>query len=82
MNNIVFIGVDTYGLPTDYQAEITAINNWPRIAQISWMLTDENGEVIKHRRHIISHEGNEIPMGAVSQQGITKELLSYRCNNT
>ena len=73
MNNIVFIGVDTYGLPTDYQAEITAINNWPRIAQISWMLTDENGEVIKHKTHIISHKGNEIPMGAVSQQGITKE---------
>ncbi len=42
----LFIDTETTGLPRNYRAPVTDLNNWPRMIQIAWILSDNQGNRI------------------------------------
>ena len=71
----LFFDTETTGLPPrDLEdSSYDQIDVWPRLVQIGWIVTDENGNTIKRRGEIIRPEGFIIPKGASDVHGITTE---------
>ena len=70
----VFFDTETTGLPKDYKAPSSAINNWPRMIQLSWITVDEKGEIINENDHIIYPDGFTIPFAVSQVNHITTEI--------
>lgn len=64
---------ETTGLPKDFNAPPTDVDNWPRMVQIAWQLHDKTGKLIENKNFIIQPEGYDIPYNAVKIHGITTE---------
>ncbi|MBC7861797.1 MAG: PHP domain-containing protein, partial [Bacteroidia bacterium] len=64
---------ETTGLPRDYNAPVTDLDNWPRCVQVAWQLHDESGKLISHNSIIIRPDGYTIPFKAVEIHGISTE---------
>lgn len=69
----LFFDTETTGLPRNWQAPVHDTNNWPRMVQLAWVATDNNGEVLSGQNYIIKPEGFLIPKEASSVHGITTE---------
>ncbi|MFH1745227.1 MAG: 3'-5' exonuclease [bacterium] len=69
----LFFDTETTGIPINYRAPITDLNNWPRLVQIAWIRYDENENKISQDGYIIKPEGFEIPEDASRVHGITTE---------
>ena len=39
---------ETTGLPRDYNAALTDLDNWPRMVQIAWQLHDKTGKLLNN----------------------------------
>jgi len=72
----LFFDTDTTGIPKNYKAPVSDINNWPRLVQIAWLVTDNSGNEIKSAEYIIKPDGFSIPEDAARIHGITNELAS------
>ena len=48
---------ETTGLPRDYSAPITQLDNWPRLVQLAWQLHDHMGALQSSGNYIIRPEG-------------------------
>jgi DNA polymerase III subunit epsilon len=57
----LFFDTETNGLPKNYNAVMTDVDNWPRIIQLAYILTDENGKEIESYCELIKPEGWTIP---------------------
>ncbi|MDX1628704.1 MAG: 3'-5' exonuclease, partial [Fulvivirga sp.] len=67
---------ETTGLPHNYSAPITDLDNWPRLVQIAWQLHDHKGKLISHQNYIVKPEGFTIPFNSEKVHGIsTKRAL-------
>ncbi|TNE80310.1 MAG: DNA polymerase III subunit alpha [Bacteroidetes bacterium] len=64
---------ETTGLPKNYNAPISDLDNWPRCIQIAWQLHDAEGKLISAVNHIIRPDGFDIPFNSVQIHGITTE---------
>lgn len=69
----LFIDTETTGLPLDYNAPSSNVENWPRIVQISWIVTDEFQNIISKHNHIVYPNGFSIPKESTSVHGISTE---------
>ncbi len=69
----LFFDTETTGLPRNYKAPVTDLNNWPRMIQIAWILCDKDGNRIESDDYIIRPENFEIPGNASRVHGITTE---------
>ena len=69
---IVF-DTETTGLPEDFSAPITNVNNWPRIVQLAWKVYDINGKVISSNNRIVRPDGFIIPDDSIRVHRITNE---------
>jgi len=67
----LFFDTETTGLPRNWKAPITDLNNWPRMVQLAYLLYDRKGNIIKAGDYIIKPEGFEIPSDASKVHGIT-----------
>ncbi|MCD4762372.1 3'-5' exonuclease [bacterium] len=67
----LFFDTETTGLPLDWQAPLENLDNWPRLVQLAWLLTDEKGNKVKGASKIIKPEGFIIPEGAAAVHGIS-----------
>lgn len=65
---------ETTGLPRNWNAPVTDVDNWPRCVQIAWQLHDEWGELIEHVDYLIQPDGFTIPYDAEQIHGISTEL--------
>jgi DNA polymerase III epsilon subunit-like protein len=72
--NILFFDAETTGVPIDYKAPITDVDNWPRMVSLAWVLVRENGDPISNCNSIIKPEGFIIPEDSISIHGITNEI--------
>jgi len=70
---ILFLDTETTGLPLNWSAPISRVNNWPRMVQLGCQLYDENGNLLEQRNLIVKPVGYTIPIGAVRIHGITTE---------
>lgn len=62
---------ETTGLPKDWKAPVTQVDNWPRMVQLAWVRFDAKGELFDQGNHIIAPEGYTIPKAASDIHGIT-----------
>lgn len=65
--------VETTGLPRDYNAKASDLNNWPRIVQIAWFVIDDKYKLIDHQSHIIKPHRYKISNEVAAIHGITYE---------
>ncbi len=67
---------ETTGLPHNYSAPITDLENWPRLVQIAWQLHDSTGRLLSSDNLIVKPEGFTIPFNSEKIHGIsTKRAL-------
>lgn len=70
---ILFFDTETTGIPQNYNAPSSDTNNWPRLVQISWIITDERGRIKETKDFIIKPKGFTIPTNASNVHNITTE---------
>lgn len=70
LGTYLFFDTETTGLPRNWNAPLSDSENWPRLAQIAWILYENSAE-IERRDFIIKPEGFEIPIEASNIHGIT-----------
>jgi len=69
----LFFDTETTGLPRNWKAAVTDLNNWPRMIQIAWILCDNKGNRIESDDFIIKPENFKIPLDASRVHGISTE---------
>lgn len=69
----LFFDTKTSGLPNNFNAPSSNTKNWPRIVQLSWIVTDDKGNKLKECNYIIRPEGFRIPMEATRIHGISNQ---------
>lgn len=69
----LFFDTETTGLPGNWKAPVTDLNNWPRLVQLAYLYYDKNGNKISHGDFIIKPEGFTIPPDASRIHGISTE---------
>lgn len=71
--NYLFFDTETVGLPVDYDSPASDTANWPRMVQLSWILTDGQGNRLSQGDYIIRPNGFVVPETASNIHGITTE---------
>ncbi len=64
---------ETTGLPKNYNAPVSDVDNWPRMVQLAWQLHDANGSLLHTGNYIVKPEGYSIPYNAEKVHGISTE---------
>ncbi len=68
----LFFDTETTGLPRNFKAPYTDVNNWPRIVQLAWILSD--GEQIISQSNNIIKVDFPIPVESSRIHGITNAV--------
>jgi DNA polymerase III subunit epsilon len=69
----LFFDTETTGLPRKWRAPVTDFANWPRMVQVAWVLTEEDGKEVGSGSHIIRPSGFLIPEDASRVHRITTQ---------
>lgn len=69
----LFFDTETTGLPKDWRAPLSDLDNWPRLVQIAWILADGQGNELMRHESIVRPEGFIIPTQASDVHGVTTE---------
>jgi hypothetical protein len=69
----LFFDTETTGLPKNWKAPISDLNNWPRLVQLAYLFYDSTGNLISKGDFIIKPEGFIIPLDSSKIHGITTE---------
>ena len=69
----LFFDTETTGLPKNWKAPVTDLNNWPRLVQLAYLFYDKNGNKISGGDFIIKPEGYIIPSDVSRIHGISTE---------
>jgi DNA polymerase III epsilon subunit-like protein len=70
----LFFDTETTGIPKNYKAPASDLNNWPRLVQIAWLVADESGHEITSAEHIVRPAGFTIPPAAAKIHGISNKM--------
>jgi len=62
---------ETTGLPHNYSAPVTDLDNWPRLVQIAWQLHGPDGKLLNHKNYIVRPDGFTIPFFSQKVHGIS-----------
>jgi DNA polymerase-3 subunit epsilon len=69
----LFFDTETTGLPKDYKASPKKWDQFPRMVQLAWIVTDDDLNTIVEHDYIIKPEGWEIPKDSSDIHGISYE---------
>jgi len=69
----IVIDCETTGLPRNWKAPISDIDNWPRVVQIAWSRYDKDLQNLDSEAFLIRPEGFTIPPGAQRVHRISTE---------
>lgn len=69
----LFFDTETTGLPRNWKAPVSDLNNWPRLVQLAFLYYDNNGNKISAGDFIIKPVGFTIPIDASRIHGISTE---------
>ncbi len=69
----LFFDTETTGLPRDWKAPVTDLNNLPSLVQLTYLQFDNNGNKISEGDFIIKPNGYIIPKESSNIHGITHE---------
>jgi DNA polymerase III epsilon subunit-like protein len=68
-----FFDTETTGLPLNWNAPVSDLNNWPRMIQVGYIIYDLEGNHIETKEYIIRPENFEIPEESSNIHGITTD---------
>ena len=68
----IFFDTETTGLPKDYEAPYTDIDNFPRLVQLAWIVYEDT-RVVSRKNKIIKPIGFAIPEEATNVHGISTQ---------
>lgn len=74
--NLLFFDTETSGLPKEYNAPVSDIDNWPRLLQLSWIITDSAGNISEEGNYLIKPEGFIYHKPIASPFNVTEEELN------
>ncbi len=74
----LFFDTETTGLPRNYNAPASDLENWSRLVQLAFVVADENGNIFQKENFIIKPSGFEIPREASNIHGITTEIANEK----
>ena len=57
----IFFDTETTGVPRNYKASPNDLNNWPRITQFAFIVTDEKFNIVKTFQALLQPDGWEVP---------------------
>lgn len=69
----LIIDCETTGLPRNWRAPISDLDNWPRAIQIAWSLFDGSGALLESAAYLVRPDGFIIPEDVQRIHGITTE---------
>lgn len=69
----LFFDTETTGLPRNWKAPVTDLNNWPRLVQLAWLFYDKKGDRISGKDYIVKPEGFTIPKDVSKIHGISTD---------
>ncbi len=69
----LFFDTETTGLPKNWKAPVTDLDNWPRLVQLAYFFFDAGGNKVSGGDFIIKPAGFTIPAEAARIHGITTE---------
>ncbi len=72
----LFFDTETTGLPRNWRAPVTDVNNWPRLVQLAFLYSAADGKIMASGDYIIKPEGFVIPSGASRIHGISTQHAS------
>jgi len=58
---LLFFDTETNGLPKNYNAPLKDVDNYPRMVQLAYVITNEYGEKIAERMQVVKPDGWDIP---------------------
>lgn len=73
---LLFVDIETTGLPVSFSSPIKDFDNWPRIISIAWLLSDFDGEEIECKEYILKIDDFDIPVSAMNKHHITKDFAN------
>ena len=73
----LFFDTETTGLPINWRAPVTDLNNWPRLVQLAYLFCDADGKILITGDYIIKPEGFVIPESASKIHGISTERANF-----
>lgn len=73
---ILFFDIESNGLPKDYQAPYTDVDNWPRMAQIAIQVYQDDGVLFYESKKFVKPNGWTIPK---DQFFIDNNMSTERC---
>lgn len=62
---------ETTGLPRDWRAASTDVDNWPRVVQLAWSTYNSDGKCLQRQQRFFTPIGFTIPSEATAVHGIT-----------
>ncbi len=71
---ILFFDTETTGVPKDYKAPMTDLDNWPRLVQVGWVCYLDNGILIEEQEHVIKPVKFKISVEASDIHGVTQAI--------
>jgi DNA polymerase III epsilon subunit-like protein len=69
----LFFDTETTGIPRNYRAPVSDLENWPRVVQLAYLVAGADGAPVESREFVIKPEGFVIPADAARVHGITTE---------
>jgi len=69
----LFFDTETTGLPKNWKAPVSHLDNWPRLVQLAYELYDDKGTRLIAGNRLIRPEDFIIPAKASSIHGISHE---------
>ncbi len=69
----IVIDCETTGLPKNWRAPISDLDNWPRIVQVAWARYDKESRPLESRAFLVQPDGFTIPKEAQRVHRISTE---------
>lgn len=69
----LFFDTESTGLPRNWKAPVTDLDNWPRLVQLAYLCFDSDGQKTGSGNYIVKPEGFTIPSEAAAIHGISTE---------
>ncbi len=69
----LFFDTETTGLPKDWKAPLSQLDNWPRLVQLAFIQFDKEGQQLQEADYIVKPDRFRIPKASSNVHGITTE---------
>ena len=67
----LLVDTETTGLPKNWKAPVSDLDNWPRLIQLAWIQYDKSEKIVMTRSMIVKPVDFSIPKSASKIHGIT-----------